>query len=332
MTTDGTRTEVDGVVERLATALVKSVSFRPVASFTAVRYEDLDNEVELYCPSSYDDLVSLLQNAKKYSPSDGLCYFPDNRMEAWATNRVRLTEVTFGSWIAYASTHVRLPRIVIYPHVDGKSPEKGPAPSVLGSPVSDVDSAATRSTDRRARQDEFRDTLIRLDGDKLQRCLVPGCTISFSTGFEQAQAAHIIPNHILDIRRQRKSRNFVVYESIMTSAEFERGHIDLACNGMLLCTGHHRAFDTFQWTVDPETFRIVVREGANPDQGGYRGTVLDFSHRPERQRPTAKVWTAYNEYIYNDKGRSLRAAAKVEEPAAAAEGAPHTGTGAGVAQ
>lgn len=290
---------------------IKLVSFKQATSIDVVRYEDTDRTYSLRRPADFRSLVLLLQKAGLYSEGDGLSYFPYNMTKPWATNRIRLDTETFAEWSAFDDVATFLPRIWVYPRVDGMSPENPPASAGhAGSPTGDDESVATPSTARRARQYEFRTTLREIDGQKLLRCALPGCAVSFSMSMKQSEAAHIIPNYILDIKRRKSSE---VYNSIMSAAEFVRGDIDSPRNGMLLCTGHHTTFDSFQWTVNPSTFTVMVSPEADPDQRVLHGQLLDFSHRPESQRPTAKVWAAYHDHVFRDKAALLRAAARVQE-------------------
>ena len=279
------------------------MSFKPVEAITAVRYDRLDRPRELQRPGDFTSLVGRLQAALGFDPAtEG-----NDDVEGWAANRVRLTdEATFGAWMALERTFARLPRVVVYPRVDGRSPEKAPVGPSPAQPTSPPPSCATPSSTRRARQEEFCADIRELDAP-LGRCLVPGCYVTCSEGdFVGVEAAHIIPHAVLNMSRRQP-----LYTSLLGDAGLQRGDIDRPCNGMLLCLAHHKTFDRCLWTVDPNSMAIDVRPGVAGDLLAMVGRRLDFSHRPEPHwRPSRKLWAAYNEFVYRDEGARLAGGAE----------------------
>jgi hypothetical protein len=179
--------EVDDLVPMFSV-----VSFKRIESITVVCYNDLDTKYELHRPVNFETLISMLTYRKLYQAGDGLCYFPDNKVEHWAENRVRLTPETFRAWTAYEKTDVRLPHIIVYPKLDGKSPEKPPlvaSPDVSLAASTGSQSSTTSTSGRR--QDYFRQALLEADRN-IKTCIVPGCTVLLG----DAEAAHILPHRM----------------------------------------------------------------------------------------------------------------------------------------
>jgi hypothetical protein len=113
---------LDGAVDRLSR--LKIVSFERATEFEVVRYEDIDKTYPpLRRPSDFRSLVARLERCGLYSRlTEGLCYFPHDDMTSWAENRIRLDADSFAAWSECDVDFVRLPRVWIYPRVDGKSP------------------------------------------------------------------------------------------------------------------------------------------------------------------------------------------------------------------
>jgi len=98
----------------------RTVAFKPVDAITAVRYDDLDKPKELQRPADFAALVMRLQTALAFDPaSEGVSYFPDDDVEGWATNRVRIIDKSsFDAWMALEHTYARLPPVVVRPFID----------------------------------------------------------------------------------------------------------------------------------------------------------------------------------------------------------------------
>lgn len=274
-----------------------------------VRWEESrDEDDEIWRPTDFSDLLDKLQAASLYTgASDVLYYFPRDIVQL--SNRVKLTEASFAEWESLDLSLARLPRIWVYPRADGGSPEKPPARAAEASPKREDDSAVTPSEQRLTREKAFKDILRTMDGE---RCLFPGCPVhNLSGSASVVEAAHIIPRYILNIRKYNTSE---LYNSILKTAEFSRLDIDTPSNRMLLCSNHHAAFDSFQWTVDPPSGTILCRSGKIAATLGYKkGGKLDFSHRMGRQRPPQSVWTSYYNHVYDDFGKALKKAANYKE-------------------
>lgn len=255
----------------------------------------------IWRPADLPSLEASLVHAGLFHPdAERLCFFPRDVITPWATNRVRLDADTFAEWSRYDLIFVRLPRVWVYPLVDGKSPEKDPAPA-RSPDTADDRSTATPSTIRQRREEDFRESLLELDGKGSSKfsCLIPGCGV-VDVGEGQVEAAHIIPRRILDFRRTSD-----IYKAVLGAAELVRLNIDSPCNGMLLCPSHHVTFDRYQFTVDPATLTLQVDRDADANLQPLAGKPVDFSHRPHIQRPTPQVWAAYNEFVFTDKGARL---------------------------
>lgn len=194
----------------------------------------------------------------------------------------------------------------------GKSPEKEPlSVAIDDKPSTGVASSA--SSKRRLLQDVFRQALRVMD----KQCCVPGCPHVFDDSFDGAEAAHIIPNCILDVSNKGPGS---FYAKVMSTAKFSYTDIDSPRNGMLLCLLHHTTFDRYRWTLEPmkeshDRFRIVVRDANKALKKQLNGKVMDFSRRWDTQRPTAAVVNTYNFFIYRDEGKKLRAVTKKDKAA-----------------
>jgi len=292
--------DIDAIVSKVKFQLTRAAAVR------VVRWDDNEgNDYEVWRPEHYNDLVSKLRALDLYSDADAMYYFPLDKINLSA--RVKLTESTFDQWIALDELGPQLPRIWIYPRVDDKSPDKPPSRATVTSPT--AGSTATATTVRFRREEEFKEAVRSLD----RKCMFPGCKVAYVPGATMVEAAHIIPRYILNIRSYKTSD---IYASIMDAAGFGRLDVDHPHNGMLLCGGHHDAFDAFRWVVNPATLMVELSDPSNADTLGYKKAArVDFSHRPAGQRPSKRLWQAYYSHVYADAGKALKTAAKVEEGA-----------------
>ena len=124
--------------------------------------------------------------------------------------------------------------------------------------------------------------------------------------FDQAEAAHILPYCLLKLKTTDTLRI-----NILHAAAFGQADIDAPRNALFLCPSHHATFDAYHWTFDPVSGKILVQAGADNDPA-LVDSVLDVSHRPVALQPTTAVWTAYNEYVFSDKGAGVSAALKAQ--------------------
>lgn len=273
------------------------------------RYADIGKVYDLRRPSDFAGLVSTLELARLFRPGDGICYFVGDEMSSWGDRIKVKTPDDFAGWLREGRVFTNLPRLIIYPRDDGVSPAKGPSQVKVTD-----DNKSTSSSKRRILQDDFRMSLRSMDS----RCVFPGCPKEFRDAsgnptFDEAKAAHIISNALVDAR-QKDEGSF--YYNITRAAEIGRVEIDTARNGMLLCSGHHDTFDKYRWTIDPDMFDLVVSEDASQDYKNLLTAAaaigetlkVNFNHRQEGFRPTRQIWRAYNTYVYSDKGARLDAA------------------------
>ena len=161
---------------------LRAVTFepRPVIFFRAVHYNNFDSKgVKLRRPLDFSHMKRLLNTALLFDPAnEGLTYVPNDSPGAWASNRVRITdEASFRIWMDLEHSYAELPRVVVYPRVDGVSPDKAP-PQTPGAPTSgsSVGSASTTHSAREALQAEFCNEIRGLDGRR-GLCIVPTCTV-----------------------------------------------------------------------------------------------------------------------------------------------------------
>ena len=211
-----------------------------------------------------------------------------------ASNRQKLDDRSFTRWLECGEARPVLPRVWVYPGASGKSPEQAPRSARRDKSASTTESGSSRG---RQRQAELRNELMKCD----TKCVVSGCKVSLGKSFDQAQAAHILPGRLLDLKSGEK-----LHDDILRAASICRLDICALRNAMMLCTAHHTTFDRYHWTVNPASGEIRV--GTLADDKTLTRSVLDFSHRLTGLRPTEAVWTSYNEYVFSDNGARLAAA------------------------
>jgi hypothetical protein len=94
-------------------------------SFILVRWDDTEGtEYAIHVPPrDYQHLRRMLYHTALMDvENDVLYYFPEDRIELDARNRIAITEESFADWIMMKTLFGALTRIWVYPKMDGRSP------------------------------------------------------------------------------------------------------------------------------------------------------------------------------------------------------------------
>ncbi len=259
----------------------------------------------IWRPNTYLNLVTALSSINLSRDGDVLYFFPGDHIELNAGNRVKLDEGGFAAWQSSDAFEPTLPRIWVYPAVDGKSPDRAPRGG-LERRVQEGESASGQTVSSRSSgrpdQAQFRLALRGLD----RKCPAPGCLVEYDASFDQADAAHLLPSRLMDLPKDHE-----LYQSTLRLSGLFRSDIYSPRNGILLCKSHHATFDRFQWTVTDGKVEVAV--GADSGIQEMAGLPFDLKRMPA-QTPPADVWKAYITLIFADNGAALMTALSASKP------------------